>query len=104
MSKVSPPVKSRKRARQIVTSFHKLTKEAEEVASSEATDKQARLRRLERELEEMGGRQAYQSASLLSVSFHNTSRWVTQQLSKMNLRPASGAAPLRVLEVNELSR
>lgn len=36
---------------------------------------------------------------MLSVSFHNTSKWVTQQLCKMDLRPAKGEAPLRVLEV-----
>ncbi len=48
----------------------------------------------------MGGRQAYQSASLLSVSFHNTSKWVTQQLDgRMGLRPGKGERPLRVLEV-----
>ena len=83
-----------------MTTFHKLTKEADEVASSKAADKQAKLRGLQRELEEMGGRQAYQSASLLSVSFHNTSKWVTQQLDgKMGLRPAKGEPPLRVLEV-----
>lgn len=61
--------------------------------------KKVQLQRLERELEKMGGRQAYQSASMLSVSFHNTSKWVTQQLCKMDLRPVKGAAPLRVLEV-----
>lgn len=70
------------------------------MSSSTAPDKQARLERLERELDEMGGRQAYQSASLLSVSFHNTSKWVTKQLAgKMGLRPANGEPPLRVLEV-----
>lgn len=97
---VPPAVRSRKRARQIVTTFHKLTKEADELASSKAADKQAKLKGLERELEEMGGRQAYQSASLLSVSFHNTSKWVTQQLAgKMGLRPGKGEKPLRLLEV-----
>lgn len=98
---VPPPVKSRKRARKIVTSFHKITKEAGEVESSAATDgeKANHLERLQRELEEMGGRQAYQSASLLSVSFHNTSKWVTQLLTSMNLRPQRGQPPLKVLEV-----
>lgn len=72
------------------------------MSTGKAADKQETLRRLERELEEIGGRQAYQSASLLSVSFHNTSKWVTQQLSKMGLRPARGEAPLHVLEVMEV--
>lgn len=69
------------------------------MACSKAGDKQAQLNRIEREIAGLGGREAYQSASLLSVSFHNTSKWVTQQLSRMGLRPAKGAAPLRVLEV-----
>lgn len=95
-----PAVRSRKRARQIVTTFHKITRETDEIASGKAADKQAKLKGLERELEEMGGRQAYQSASLLSVSYHNTSKWITQQLDgKMGLRPAKGQQPLRVLEV-----
>ncbi|CAM9262266.1 unnamed protein product [Sphacelaria rigidula] len=103
---VPPPVKSRKRARQIVTSFHKLTKEAERIASGAATgedEKNRRLKRLQRELQAMGGRQAYQSASLLSVSFHNTSKWVTQMLTKMNLRPQRGQSPLKVLEVGAIN-
>eukprot|EP00752_Nemacystus_decipiens_P003080 g2853.t2 len=101
---VPPAVRSRKRARQIITTFHKITKEADEIANSEVADKQAKLKGLERELEEMGGRQAYQSASLLSVSFHNTSRWVTQQLDgKLGLRPTKGQQPLRVLEVGAIN-
>lgn len=99
---VPPPVKSRKRARKIITSFHKLTKEVEEVACGSASDKRTKLQRLQRQLEEMGGRQAYQSASLLSVSFHNTSKWVTQQLTKMGLRPERGRTPLKVLEASKL--
>ncbi|CAM9310848.1 unnamed protein product [Ectocarpus sp. 4 AP-2014] len=101
---VPPAIRSRKKARQIVTTFHKLEKEADEVSSSTAPDKQARLERLERELDEMGGREAYQSASLLSVSFHNTSKWVTKQLAgKLGLRPANGEPPLRVLEVGAIN-
>ncbi|CAM9190270.1 unnamed protein product [Ascophyllum nodosum] len=100
---VPPPVKSRRRARHIVTTFHKLTREAEEVSSNQAPDKEAQLQRIRHELEHLGGREAYQSASLLSVSFHNTSKWVTQQLSKMGLRPGKGEPPLRVLEVGAIN-
>lgn len=100
---VPPPVKSRKRARKIVTTFHKLTREVNEVTSSSSLDKGAQMKRLQRQLQEMGGTHAYQSASLLSVSFHNTSKWVTQQLTKLNLRPSKGQAPLKVLEVRALA-
>lgn len=92
-------MKSRKRARKIVTAFHKLTTEAEKVASSAAPDRTDRLEQLNQEIKQLGGRDAYQSASILSVSFHNTSKWVTQQLTEMGLRPGRRDSPLKVLEV-----
>lgn len=99
---VPPPVKSRKRARQIVTSFHKLTKQAEAASGSTSQDSQVRLQQLHRNLDRMGGRQAYQSASQLSASFHNTSKWVTQQLTRLGMRPGRGQPPLKLLEVRPL--
>ncbi|CAM9629606.1 unnamed protein product [Discosporangium mesarthrocarpum] len=106
---VAPPVKSRKRARKIVTSFHKLAREIDEeemrISSSSKDVKVggrndvSRLARLRLELE--ANRQEYQSASLLSVGFHNTSKWVTRELTKLGLRPGKGSPPLKVLEVRD---
>ncbi|CAM9401081.1 unnamed protein product, partial [Choristocarpus tenellus] len=106
MPLVPAPVKSRKRARKIVTSFHKLAKEVDDEAArsgchGEGTSGKRRLRELQQQLEEE--RQAYQSASLLSVGFHNTSKWITQQLTKMDLRPGKGNPPLKVLEVGAIN-
>lgn len=40
--------------------------------------------------------------SILSTSFHKTSKWVFQLLTKFDLRPKSKEMPLRVLEVRLL--
>jgi 25S rRNA (adenine2142-N1)-methyltransferase len=78
---VPPPNKtmSRKRARQVTTQFHKLTRQRE--AAQQANDEQA-LQSLEQEITVMGGREAYQKASQVSTSFHSTSKWVLAHLSR----------------------
>lgn len=75
-----PPVmKSRKKARKVTTLFHKLTRERDEaLAKQDATE----VKRLDRQLEEMGGREEYQRASQLSTSFHSTSKWVLGGLAR----------------------
>lgn len=72
-------MKSRKKARQITTLFHKLTRERD---SALAQNNVAEVKRLERQLEEMGGREEYQRASQLSTSFHSTSKWVLGGLAR----------------------
>jgi 25S rRNA (adenine2142-N1)-methyltransferase len=91
-----PPVKSRKRARQITTAFHKLTKQAAQLEEKEGEvdedERRAQLAHLEKAVNDIGGREAYQSASLLSVAHHNTSKWVTQQIAALGLQPAKVSA------------
>jgi 25S rRNA (adenine2142-N1)-methyltransferase len=100
---VPPPVKSRKRARQITTAFHKLTKQAAQLKEKEGTidenERQAQLAHLEKAVSDIGGREAYQSASLLSVAHHNTSKWVTQQIAALGLQPAKVSASFMVLQI-----
>ena len=74
-----PKVKSRKLARKVTTRFHKLTRQRDE-ALHQGNDKEAR--RLEVEIEEMGGREAYQIASQVSTSYHSTSKWVLGYLAR----------------------
>jgi 25S rRNA (adenine2142-N1)-methyltransferase len=50
-----------------------------------------------------GGRSAYQDASILSTSFHKTSKWVFQLLTRLERRPKSKEPPLRVLEVGAIN-
>ena len=64
---LAPPVmRSRKRARQVTTKFHRLTRQVE-AARREGDDSRVGL--LEAELREMGGRAEYQRASQVSTSF-----------------------------------
>ncbi|GMH58642.1 hypothetical protein TrST_g7223 [Triparma strigata] len=75
---LKPPtkvLKSRTLARKITTKFHKLT------SRKEAEKDPKRIRELEEEIEEMGGRDAYQKASQLNTSIFSTSKWVWGKLS-----------------------
>jgi 25S rRNA (adenine2142-N1)-methyltransferase len=100
------PLQSRKKARQITSLFHKLTRQIDHVkselaASSESetqknqtkTTKQnqqqqkQRLIQLENEIDQMGGRQQYQRASQLSTKFHSTSKWVIKVLFQYHWLP-----------------
>ncbi|RQM30509.1 hypothetical protein B5M09_001640 [Aphanomyces astaci] len=101
-----PPVKSRRRARELTTEFHRVTHELQRLKSSKAKkddDASQRVQELEHRLKEMGGREAYQDASILSTSLHKTSRWVFQLLTKFELRPGKKMSPLRVLEVGAIN-
>jgi 25S rRNA (adenine2142-N1)-methyltransferase len=78
-STASQPMKSRKRARQVTTLFHKLTRERD--MAQEQGDEQ-KVQECESQLEQMGGRPEYQRASQLSTSFHSTSKkWVLGYLA-----------------------
>jgi len=110
-----PPVmKSRKKARQVTTKFHKLTR-----ALTLAKDV-AEVKRLNLQLEEMGGREEYQRASQLSTSFHSTSKWVLGGLARFGwlhgipladkgfqteagTKPKKRRRPTRLLEVGAIN-
>lgn len=72
-------MKSRKKARKITTLFHKLQKERD--AALEKKD-QKEISKIDKLLEDMGGREEYQRASQLSTSFHSTSKWVLGSLAR----------------------
>jgi len=73
-------MKSRKKARQITTQFHKITSL---VSQAEACDDHATVDRLNSQVEAMW--EDYQEASRLSTKFHSTSRWVLRVLSELKL-------------------
>lgn len=57
--------KSRRKARQVTTDFHRLTHELDEVKKDEklsAADKRARVAELTAKIDAIGGRAAYQDA------------------------------------------
>jgi 25S rRNA (adenine2142-N1)-methyltransferase len=72
-------MKSRKKARQVTTLFHKYTREREE--ATQAGDA-AKVQVAKEQLEEMGGREEYQRASQCSTSFFSTSKWVLGTLAR----------------------
>ncbi|KAG1709555.1 hypothetical protein DVH05_020205 [Phytophthora capsici] len=107
---IAPPrMKSRRKARQVTTNFHRLTHELDRLKQQKPTDTQAQEHRNERiteinsQLQELGGRQAYQDASILNTSFHRTSKWVFQLLTRFELRPKAKQQPLRLLEVGAIN-
>ncbi|KAG7391405.1 hypothetical protein PHYPSEUDO_004940 [Phytophthora pseudosyringae] len=107
---IAPPrMKSRRKARQVTTTFHRLTHELDRLKQQQPADAEAQKRRSERaaeinaQLEELGGREAYQDASILNTSFHRTSKWVFQLLTRFGTRPKAKQPPLRVLEVGAIN-
>jgi len=68
-------MKSRKRARQVTTLFHKYTRERDFAIEKYGVESQE-VQDINEKIKAMGGREAYQQASQLSTSFHSTSKWV----------------------------
>jgi 25S rRNA (adenine2142-N1)-methyltransferase len=105
---LAPPVlKSRKKARHVTTAFHKLTRQRD--AAQLAGDSE-QVQILDQSIQEMGGREEYQRASQVSVSFHSTSKWVLGYLSRngwlYGVVPNEGTStrrPTRLLEVGAIS-
>ena len=62
-----------------------------------------KLEALDRELEALGGRKAYQDASKLATSAFKTSRHVFALLTSLGLRPTKGQPPLQALEVGAIN-
>lgn len=104
---IAPPrIKSRRKARQVTTNFHRLTHELDRLERQGLKDIEThkqRIAAINEQLSKLGGRQAYQDASILSTSFHRTSKWVFQLLTRFGLRPKAKQPPLPVLEVGAIN-
>ncbi|CEG44036.1 25S rRNA (adenine(2142)-N(1))-methyltransferase, Bmt2 [Plasmopara halstedii] len=104
---IAPPrMKSRRKARNVITKFHRLTHELDRLEQQkldEVETRKLRIAEINQELIELGGRQAYQDASILSTSFHRTSKWVFRLLTRFELRPKAKQPPLPVLEVGAIN-
>ena len=93
-------MKSRKKARQVTSLFHKLTRQIDDIKKEDEEKEEEKeeqqqqqqqqqqqkrkekIKELELQIEQMGGREEYQRASQLSTKFHSTSRWVLKTLGK----------------------
>lgn len=93
---VPPPVKvtSRKHARRLTSSYHRITHRLA-AASSEQERKACHA-----ELEAMGGVAAYQQASALNTALNSTSRWVRRCLHRVR---SPSDPPPQVLEVGAIN-
>lgn len=105
---VPSAMKSLKRARHVTSEFHRIQRELDVVAGdSRDGTPSARARadrqRLERQLDSLGGRQAYQEASVLTTARHRTCKWVFAVLTKLGMRPRKNQSPLRVLEIGAVN-
>jgi 25S rRNA (adenine2142-N1)-methyltransferase len=103
---IAPPrMKSRRKARQVTTTFHRLTHELDRLKQQRplSAEQQQRIGDIKAQLEALGGREAYQDASILSTSFHRTSKWVFQLLTRFELRPKAKQQPLKLLEVGAIN-
>lgn len=104
-------MKSLKKARKVTGAFHQIHRQLENCTSSHGNKVHETRRsvketcgaQLRRELEDLGGRQAYQEASVLSTTRHRTCKWVFAMITKLGLRPGKQAAPLRLLEVGAVN-
>ena len=92
-------VTSRKHARRITTAYHAITEQIHNTAADAVEQG-----RLQQELAELGGVQAYQQASALNTALHSTSRWVVSSLRACGTLTAGRGAPRpRVLEVGAIN-
>lgn len=87
-----PRLKSRREARKVTSRFHQLQNEIGEIINTTTTtdhgadaapaavelntQKQKHIERLEQSMEDMGGRDRYQQASVVTTMHHSTSKWV----------------------------
>lgn len=109
---VKPPPSSLRVARRVTSAFHSITHQMNKLkakpksqksqkshksqktdAGAETKEKQTaeKLAALERELEALGGREAYQNASILATKHFRSSKWVFQLLTKFGLRPKASS-------------
>ncbi len=90
----------------MTSEFHRIHRELDKTATCSAGQiKRAHPERakLERQLYAIGGRQAYQEASVLTTTRHRTCKWVFSVLTKQGLRPERSQPALKLLEVGAVN-
>lgn len=105
-SLAAPVMKSRRVARDVTTKFHRITHEIDRIKSDNLMGEDTKAQRLDTltsDLKALGGRIAYQDASIVNTSMFRTSRYVTQVLTRQGVRPKSGEKLPRLLEVGAIN-
>eukprot|EP00615_Pteridomonas_danica_P001255 CAMPEP_0114362534 /NCGR_PEP_ID=MMETSP0101-20121206/25737_1 /TAXON_ID=38822 ORGANISM="Pteridomonas danica, Strain PT" /NCGR_SAMPLE_ID=MMETSP0101 /ASSEMBLY_ACC=CAM_ASM_000211 /LENGTH=292 /DNA_ID=CAMNT_0001508421 /DNA_START=17 /DNA_END=895 /DNA_ORIENTATION=- len=103
-------MKSLKRARKVTSSFHRITHEISILESGKKQNtvpNKERIQLLENELKEMGGREVYQQASVLTTARCSSTKWVTKTLRKRGILLGSSSnnnqLEPKVLEVGAIN-
>ena len=91
-------MKSMKRAREVTSEFHAVTRVLDDARASKEAKARAKAT-----LEAMGGRDAYQEASALTTARHRTAKWTFSVLTRRNRRPKRGERALKTLEVGAIN-
>src|SRR2546423_765110 len=87
-----PTLKSRRVARVVTSKYHSIRNEQAQVTQSNdlsAVEKQEKLNTLEQQLNEIGGTNRYQQASIISTQHFKTSRWVLQTLEQLGMKKSN---------------
>ena len=79
-----PRLKSRREARKVTSQFHQLQNEIGKLKENlgdkgddvEKSENMKKVKILEERIEDIGGRDRYQQASVVTTSHHSTSKWV----------------------------
>ncbi len=100
-------MKSRKLARKVTASYHTIKNELTMVEKSNkltASEKKRKVTELEERLENIGGIDAYQEASIISTQHFKTSRWVLNQISThLTANDSKRRDKLKVLEIGAIN-
>lgn len=91
---------SLKAARRVTSEFHRAERALE--AARRGGDRGGAAAARE-QLDALGGRQAYQEASILTTAKHRTAKFVFAALTRHGLRPGAGEPPLPLLEVGAVN-
>jgi 25S rRNA (adenine2142-N1)-methyltransferase len=73
------PLRSLKQARKVTSNFHRLSRQ---LAAAQTKNDTEEVARLEKCIEEAGGREEYQRASQVSTAVHSTSKWILSYLAR----------------------
>lgn len=89
-----PAVKSRRVARKVTTQYHTLIQQRHAVEKSKLSkaEKEEKLREIDSKIEEIGGINKYQEASVISTRHFSTSKWIIQALKRLRPDWSSGSS------------
>jgi 25S rRNA (adenine2142-N1)-methyltransferase len=82
-----PVMKSRRVARKVTTQFHTLNQQKNLIQANSnlsQSEKQRQLAEIDRKIEEIGGINKYQEASVISTKHFSTSKWIVQAIKRLH--------------------